>query len=378
MRKIVGIECGFPLRTGNRRIDELEKTQHYTYFASDLLKAKGLGIDMIRYGIPWHRVEPENDRWDWNWVDGALDLIAQLGIEPIVDLCHFGTPDWLAEQGGFASPDFPAHFADYVEAFARRYKDTVRWYTLINEPLITARFCGREGFWHPFRKDAFGLIVDNLSAGIVEGAQRVRAIRRDACLMQNDNCEHHTAGTPTAEAKVVRLNEERFLLWDRTEGSWDVIGLDYYPWSEERHLGPRRRKVGHFRGLYQLAKDYYARYKRPLLIAETDAAGSIEERLDWLEQTLTDCQRLNGEGIPVLGYTWWPLIDNINWGAFRSQDTPDNAGLYAMVKNDEGRWERAETPLVARFRRFLAEAADGPGPGGPTPKGGPLAVHAAP
>ena len=71
MHKIVGVECGFPLKSGNKRIDELEKTQHYTYFASDLLKAKGLGIDMIRYGIPWHRVEAQKGKWDWNWVDGG-------------------------------------------------------------------------------------------------------------------------------------------------------------------------------------------------------------------------------------------------------------------------------------------------------------------
>ena len=30
--------------------------------------------------------------------------------------------------------------------------------------------------------------------------------------------------------------------------------------------------------------------------------------------------------------------------------------IQLMVKNDQGRWEREETPLVARFRRFLAEA----------------------
>ena len=167
MHKIVGVECGFPLKSGNKRIDELEKTQHYTYFASDLLKAKGLGIDMIRYGIPWHRVEPQKGKWDWNWVDGALDLIHSLDIIPIVDLCHFGTPDWLAEQGGFASPDFAAHLADYVEVFARRF-ERVQWYTVLNEPLITARFCGREGFWHPFRKDAFELIADHLADGIRE------------------------------------------------------------------------------------------------------------------------------------------------------------------------------------------------------------------
>jgi len=355
MHKIVGIECGFPLKTGNRRIDELEKTQHYTYFASDLLKAKGLGIDMIRYGIPWHRVEPAPGKFDWNWMDGALDLIQQLDIKPIVDMCHFGTPDWLALDGGFTSPDFSKRLADYVEAFARRYPH-VSDYTLINEPLITARFCGREGFWHPFRKDAFALIADHLVEGIIESAKRVRALKPDVRFVQNDNCEHHTADDPTAEKKVARLNEERFLFWDRCQGYWDVVGLDYYPWSEERHRRGGRRASGHFRGLYQVAKDYWARYKKPLLIAETDAAGTIEARLDWLEQTLADCQRLNAEGIPVLGYTWWPLIDNINWGAFKSADTPDNAGLYAMVKNDQGVWEREETPLVARFRRFIEEA----------------------
>lgn len=352
MRKIVGIECGFPLRLGNRRIDELEKTQHYTYFASDLLKAKGLGIDMIRYGIPWHRVEPAPGRYDWNWVDGALDLIHTLDIEPIVDMCHFGTPDWLAVDGGFASPDFAPRLADYIEAFTRRYPH-VHWYTPVNEPLITARFCGREGFWHPFRKDAFSLICDHLADGINQSVERIRALRPDATIMQNDACEHHSAGEPGGQKKADALNEERFVMWERTINSWDVAGLDYYPWSEEIQYGRKRRKVGHFRGLYQVAKDYYARFKRPLLIAETDAAGTVDERLDWLEQTLTDCQKLNAEGVPVLGYTWWPLIDNINWGAFKSQDTPDNAGLYAMVRNDQGIWEREETPLVARFKKFL-------------------------
>ncbi len=356
MHKIVGVECGFPLKSGNKRIDELEKTQHYTYFASDLLKAKGLGIDMIRYGIPWHRVEPEKGKWDWNWVDGALDLIHDLDIIPIVDLCHFGTPDWLAEQGGFASPDFAKHLADYVEVFARRF-ERVQWYTILNEPLITARFCGREGFWHPFRKDAFELMTEHIADGIIESVKRVREIRPDAVMMQNDVCEHHSAGDPALQSKVDCLNRERFLFWDRCDGYWDVLGLDYYPWTEEIHFKRNRRKVGHYRGLYQLSKDYWARYKKPLLIAETDQAGTIEARLDWMEQTLSDCQRLNAEGIPVIGYTWWPLIDNINWGAFKAHDTPDNAGLYAMVKNDQNQWEREETPLVARFRRFLAEAS---------------------
>ena len=37
----------------------------------------------------------------------------------------------------------------------------------------------------------------------------------------------------------------------------------------------------------------------------------------WLKQTLGDCRRLREEGIPLIGYTWWPCLDNIDWdGAF--------------------------------------------------------------
>ena len=39
-------------------------------------------------------------------------------IAPIVDLCHFGVPDWL---GNFQNPDFPALFAQYAKAFAQRF-----------------------------------------------------------------------------------------------------------------------------------------------------------------------------------------------------------------------------------------------------------------
>ncbi|HET6384110.1 MAG TPA: family 1 glycosylhydrolase [Armatimonadota bacterium] len=369
MWKIVGIECGFPVYTGNRRVDELEKTQHYTYFASDLLKAKGLGIDMIRYGIPWHRVEPQPGKFDWQWVDGALDLLFSLEMKPIVDLVHFGTPDWLLPDGGFASKSFAEAQARYAAEFAQRYPK-VEYFTITNEPTITARFCGKTGYWHPFRKDAFDLICDNLAEGIHLSSQAIRSINSRAVIMQNDTCEYHHAGDPSFEEECAALNNERFLVWDRTVQDWDILGLDFYPWSEEVHSATRP-EIGPQFGLYGLAKQYYARYKKPMILAETDAPGTVEERIDWMERTLRDCQRLNHEGIPMLGYTWWPLIDNINWGSFKMEDSPDNAGLYSMVRNERGIWEREETPLVLRFRQFIESVANAP-TAGPTAAESPI------
>ena len=38
-------------------------------------------------------------------------------MTPIVDLCHFGVPDWI---GNFQNSDWPKLFAEYAEAFAHR------------------------------------------------------------------------------------------------------------------------------------------------------------------------------------------------------------------------------------------------------------------
>ena len=39
----------------------------------------------------------------------------RLGIVPIIDLVHFGLPDWL---GDFQNPDWPSYFAEYARRFA--------------------------------------------------------------------------------------------------------------------------------------------------------------------------------------------------------------------------------------------------------------------
>ena len=58
---------------------------------------------------------------------------------PIVDLCHFGVPDWI---GNFQNPDFPEVFAAYAQALARRFP-WLQLYTPVNEMFVCAIFSGR-------------------------------------------------------------------------------------------------------------------------------------------------------------------------------------------------------------------------------------------
>src|SRR5205085_5305399 len=108
------------------------------------------------------------------------------------------------------------------------------------------------------------------------------------------------------------------LKWlERHAAGVDIIGLDYYKHSEmEMYLCGeeiRQRVTPKLAGLYPAARDYWERYHLPLMVTETNYYGDDAERRDWLEKTVRDVQRLRADGIPVIGYTWWPLLDHLDW-----------------------------------------------------------------
>src|SRR3982751_978531 len=114
-----GIENSAPLiNNGRTRIDELEKCGHYAYWKKDIDLVREMDIQILRYGPPLHTVFRGAGKFDWNFCDTVFIYIRQQQIIPIVDLCHFGVPDFI---GDFQNPDFPALFAQYAASFARRY-----------------------------------------------------------------------------------------------------------------------------------------------------------------------------------------------------------------------------------------------------------------
>ena len=118
-----GIECSYPRIAGPNgrsvRVDELEKSFHYRHWQQDLALVRELGLRCLRFGPPYYRVHAAPDGYDWEFTDLVFAQMHRLGIVPIVDLCHFGVPDWMS---GFNDPAFAAHFPQYAQAFARRSK----------------------------------------------------------------------------------------------------------------------------------------------------------------------------------------------------------------------------------------------------------------
>ena len=140
-----GIECSYPtIDHGQTRRDQLEECGHYRYWREDFGLVKELGLKYLRYGLPYHRVHLGPGQYDWGFADLVMAEMRRLEITPILDLLHFGVPDWL---GNFQNPALPVHFAEYAEAVAERYP-WVRCYTPVNEIYVTARMSAKDGLWN--------------------------------------------------------------------------------------------------------------------------------------------------------------------------------------------------------------------------------------
>src|ERR1700712_3661237 len=225
-----GIENSYPtilLPNGKtKRVDEMEKTGHYQHWETDFQLVKEMGIDTLRYGAPYYKTHVAPGKYDWEFTDLTFNKLRELNITPVVDLCHFGIPDWL---GNFQNDEFPAHFAEYAGAFAARYP-YLQLYTPINEIFIAAMFSGQYGWWNErLQSDrAFVTALKYLSKANVMAMHAILKVQPDATFIQSESSEYFHAFDPAASPLARFLNQKRFLSLDLTYGYPLSVGMFEY------------------------------------------------------------------------------------------------------------------------------------------------------
>ena len=394
-RFAVGIENTFVphTRAGHRPLDEYELMDHYRLWRQDIDLAADLGISSIRYGIPWYKVNPKEGVFDWSWTDAVLEYMVRVrGLNPIIDLMHYGTPLWLDNH--FVNASYPRRVAEYAARFAERYKSLVRFYTPLNEPAVTAAFCGRDARWPPYLSgdDGFVKILLALAKGIVLTAEALRAVRPDTVLVHVEDVGLERTLLPKLAAQAALAQERRLLPldlvcgrvlpghsgfdWLQEHGAtedelvklaalaprWDVLGVNFYPWSSHRLV---QRSAGRVRSivdspaasLASLLRLVHERYDLPLMVTETSTTGTHVERALWMRETLAAVHQVRDEGVPVLGYTWFPMFTMIEWNYRSSRKGLKHhllhLGLYDVEPQDS-QMDRVPTPLVESYRRYIA------------------------
>jgi beta-galactosidase len=127
----------------------------------DIKRVAELGFDFIHYGeFAWARLEPEPGKFDFTWMDKAVQLAGDHGLKVIMSTPSPCPPAWLATThpeilrmdadgkrnhhsgsrltGSLANPVYQKHVAIIATEVAKRYaKDTRVWgWQIGNEPHI--------------------------------------------------------------------------------------------------------------------------------------------------------------------------------------------------------------------------------------------------
>ncbi len=379
-----GIENSVPTLEGGRtRIDEMQSCGHYARWREDFALVQDIGVQYLRYGPPLHKTLLGPGRYDWEFADLTFADLKRRNLVPIVDLCHFGVPDWL---GNFQNPDFAAQFCAYARAFAERFP-WVQLYTPVNEMYVCAVFSARYGWWNEQLSSdaAFVTALKHIVKANVLAMQAILAVRPDAIFVQSESSEYFHADNPAAIEPAELLNSMRFLPLDLNYGrrvdsemyeylldngmtrheyhffldsrlkQHCILGNDYYVTNEHRVAADgSTRPSGEVFGYDAITRQYHDRYRLPVMHTETNMAeGPLgTEAVNWLWKEWANVLWLRNCGVPMVGFTWYSLTDQIDWdSALRVRNQNINpVGLFDL--------DRKIRPVGAAFKQLITDWRD--------------------
>jgi len=336
---------------------------HFHRFREDFDLAHNLSHNAHRFSLEWSRIEPEEGRFSDEGLQHYRDVLEALrarGIEPVVTIHHYTIPRWLAEKGGWDCGEIERYFVRYVERVASDYRDLVRWWITLNEPVVQVFKGWLIGQWPPGRVGDYPRamqVIRRMLRAHVLAYHAIHERRPDAMVSIAKHCLAFTPNHPNNPFDRVSAMSRDFLFnnlfiealhtgrlalpgqfFERLPfgRTLDFVGINYYTRDFVRNTGfnlpglvglsgtleePRRigkrndlgwevfpEGLGHFLRSFR-------RYKLPLLITENGIPTHDEDdRWGFIYLHLWQVMRAMSAGIPVAGYLYWSLLDNYEWG----------------------------------------------------------------
>jgi hypothetical protein len=151
-----------------------------------------------------------------------------------------------------------------------------------------------------------------------------------------------------------------------------IIGINLYPMFSRKTLVKTKRGLrvqmpyASAEIVERLGRMYHERYGAPVMISETASLGAIRRRRAWLDDSVAAVRRMREAGVPLVGYTWWPMFALAAW-AYRQGANPPTyylkqMGLWDIDPDPEADLRRVHTPLVDAYRELVAGGAEAVGP----------------
>jgi dTDP-4-dehydrorhamnose reductase len=372
-----GLECTIN-RVNDSYFDQLEYAGHYTR-DEDIAMIASLGIKTLRYPVLWERHQSEPDtEIDWSCTEMKLNQIRQSGMDVIAGLVHHGSGP---RHVNFFDGSFEEGLANYARFVAEKFS-WIQYYTPVNEPLTTARFCGLYGHWYPHHCDelSFYRILVSECKATVMAMQAIREINPSAQLIQTDDLGK-CYSTPLLRYQAEYENERRWLSYELLCGTltpdhlmWKrlvtvgikpeelyyfqanhckpaIAGFNYYITSEryldedmykydrQFHGGNGihtysdievvRVQIAEENGPKLLIREAWERLGLPIAITECHLYSTRDEQMRWFHQMLETAAALKNEGVDVRAVTAWAMLGLYGWNRLVTQPWGEyEAGIF--------------------------------------------------
>lgn len=319
-----GFECSSHRLQSGRRLDVIAASGHDVHAEADYRQLARLGLCTVRDGLRWHLVEATPGHYDFSSFRPMLRAAETAGSQVIWDLLHYGWPDDI----DIWSPAFVDRFASFARAAAavvQAESDAVPFWCPVNEISFFAWAGGDARYLNPFAAGRGFELKVQLARASIAAMHALRDVDPRARFV---HCEpliaiHHDPGTGRPRAEAEGWHQAQFQanellmgrIWPQIGGEarlLDIVGVNYYSNNQWIHAGPPI-DIGHplYRPLSDLLFECYARYHRPILIAETGAEGP--RRADWFRYVASEVDRARQRGVDVQGLCLYPVADHPGW-----------------------------------------------------------------
>ncbi len=381
---------------------------HYHHWREDVALMKELGLKSYRFSLSWSRIIPEEGKRNPKGIQFYSDLVDELlknGIEPLVTIYHWDLPVWVQEKGGWLSKSIVPLFADYTKVVVDALSDRVSWWIPMNEPQCFIMNGHMTGNHAPFVSHYLALpkLTRNCLTAFHESAEVIRKFakkkpkigiasassafipknesedaiaeaRRKTFYYKNGVMSNRWWLDPLLLGKTVRaygVYSLRKSDMPKIKTKLDFIGINNYSPFQENWYGtdatlPAEKKnslgwVNDGRGIYWTIRFFHERYQLPIMITENgmcnddtlsgDGCVHDAKRIGYMNDYIGNVKRAVSEGIPVLGFQYWSLLDNFEWAE-------GYGPRFGLVYVDYTTQKRILKDSALEYRRIIETAGE--------------------
>lgn len=376
-----------------------DAVDHYNKYEEDIKLLAEAGCNAYRFSIEWARIEPEEGVYDENEMEHyrkVLDCCEENRITPIVTLHHFSSPAWLIGKGGWGDSYVEDAFAKYAEYVVSNIGRKLPYICTINEANMgfqlqkviedMMKSMQREGNVQvgvnmdmsaimvglEEQADAFGCDKEHINTFLAARSQE-----QELFVMRAHRKAYQAIKKVSPDTKVgLTLSlfdyqpeedgqEEAARLWGEDFGFYlphikedDFLGVQNYSRKIVASAGALEpaegapltqmgyedypASIGHV--LRKVAKEF----KGELMVTENGIATSDDKRrCEFIKEAYAGVESCVKDGLPVIGYCHWSLLDNFEWQAGFGK----TFGLIAVDRSTQKRTAKESLQVLGALAR---------------------------